>query len=378
MKNSKIFFVAAIVVVALLAAGAWLVTRKHGAQKDDLGASASFSDGPDTASGNSAEASSKVPAIIPKNLPVVTSFIGDLLVKGNPQNDGTLDPFVAGESLKLEAEALNAVEYRWTLNGEVLKEKDQEWTTHGERFYDVVKPGPHIFTVQVRSADKTLVSQEKSTALNILPLKILHLSKAIIHEDDEHFITGDTINLEVEMAASMKSDLDFYKYRYFVNDMPIKHPDDDEEWTSNDSLSYNIATPGNYTFKVEARRADQPKAEDSAELPETIVAADAVLLSFDSNPVSEKGAAVGAQVSFSAFPTSRFGKSECRIGVKPLNAVDFSWLKEEDGSLWGDANRTWLPLEPGTYLVRCEIREIGKESADDSREMVYKVVDGNF
>jgi hypothetical protein len=37
-----------------------------------------------------------------------------------------------------------------------------------------------------------------------------------------------------------------------------------------------------------------------------------------------------------------------------------------------------VPTEPGTYLVRVEIREIGKEAADDFRELYFTVTDGNF
>jgi hypothetical protein len=378
MKNSKSFFVTALLMVVGLALGVWYV-RNRSIQAGNGLASTHFSDPVEgDNSGTNPFDHAQLPTIVPNNLPVVTAFLGDLHVKGNPQSDGTLEPFVVGESLKLEVDALNAVEYRWTLNGEVLKEKDQEWSKRVDRFYDVVKPGPHVFTVQVRGANQALVSQEKKAELNILPLKIMRLTKAIVHDDDEHFITGETITLEVEMASSMRADLDFYQYRYFVNDMPVKHPDEDAEWSSNDTFTYTFATPGTYTFKVEARRSDEKKAEDSIELPETVVAADAVLLSFDSNPGNEKGVPVGAQVYFSAFPTSRYGKSECRIGVKAINALDFTWIAEETGATWGDPYRTWLPVEPGTYLVRCEIREIGKEAADDAREMVYTVVDGNF
>ena len=377
MKNSKSFVLAALLILVALSCGVWFVRHRTVSGSGGLGGHMGDPPVTDDAGNNSFD-HAQLPAIVPNNVPVVTAFVGDLQVKGNPQVDGTLEPFVVGESLKLQVEALNAVEYRWTLNGEVLKEKDQEWSTHGERFYDVTKTGPHIFTVQVRGANQALVSLEKRAELNILPLKIIRLTKAIVHDDDEHFITGETINLEVEMASNMKADLDFYQYRYFVNDVPIKHPDEDAEWSTNDSLTYTFSTPGAYSFRVEARRATEQKAEDSVELPETVVAADAVLLSFDSNPGNEKGVPVGAQVYFSAFPTSRYGKSECRIGVKAINALDFNWIAEETGATWGDPYRTWLPLEPGTYLVRCEIREIGKDVADDSREMVFTVVDGNF
>lgn len=382
MKQSKIHTAigAALLVLIAVAAG-WLWYLSQGTGDASLGASKSFNSPENPAHPvrlDQNNINNNGASIIPKNAPVVTGFIGDLLNQGNKQEDGTVEPFVVGESLRLEAEALNAVEYKWTVNGEVLKEKGQEWSVHPERFYDVEQPGRLTFTVQVRGADKDLLSQVKAAALTILPLKIIRLAKAIIHDDDEHFVTGETLSLEVEMAQNMKADLDFYQFRYFVNDAPIKHPDDGEEWTTNDTLTYTFTSPGSYIFKVEARRADHKEAEDHVELPETVVAADAVLLSFDSNPSNEKGAPVGSQIYLSGFPTSRYGKSECRIGAKRINLADFNWLTEDNGSQWGDPYRTWVPVEPGTYVVRCEIREIGKEVADDFREMVFTVVDGNF
>jgi hypothetical protein len=317
-------------------------------------------------------------AIVPKNAPVVLGFIGDLHNQGNPQDDGIIEPFVVGETLKLEVEALNAIEYRWLADGQVLKEKEQEWSPRPDRFFEVFKPGPVTFTVQVRGAESSLVSLPKTTTLTFPPLKIMKLAKSIIHDDDEHFLTGDTIFLEAQMASALGADPDYYRFRYFVNDSPIKHPDDDEEWSSNDVLPYVFATPGNYSFKVEARRTTEKQPEDTFELAETVVVADAVLASFDSRPDNEKGASIGTPVEFSSFPNSRAGKSECRFGIKKINVANYVWLTEENGAVWGDCSRTWVPTEPGTYLVRCEIRETGKEVADDFREMYFTVTDGNF
>lgn len=322
--------------------------------------------------------------IAPKNAPVVTGFVGDLLLKGNPEDEGkVIQPFVVGETLKLQAEAHNAVEYRWAVNGKPLTtEKEQEWGPQPERFYDVVKPGKYVFSVQVRGADKSLVSLEKTVELDILPLKIVRVEKNIVHDDDERFLTGDEINLDVSMAQSMGADPDFYQFRYYVNDELIKTPDDDPdtqgEWTHNSSLTFAFPTPGNYTFKVEARRSTEKEVEGRMELPETVIVADAVLLSLDSFPDNEKGAAVGTQVSLSSFPVSRYGKSECRFGVKRINAADYAWISESAGTLWGESSRTWVPTEPGTYLVRCDVREIGKEAPDDFREMYFTITDGNF
>lgn len=319
--------------------------------------------------------------IKPKNDPIVSGFLGDLLMRGNKQDDGTLEPFVVGESLKLEVEAHNAVEYRWEVNGVVLKEKDQEWTLRAERDYEVWKPGRYNFVVQVRGADKG-VSLPKSTELDILPLKIMTFEKNILHPDDERFLTGTEIVLDVSMAQSMGADPDFYEFRYFVNDELIKNPDNEPdentEWTHNSQLMYTFPTPGSYTFKVEARRTGEKMPEDRQELSETIICGDAVLLSFDSVPDNEKGANLGSQVWLSSFPVSREGKSECRFGVKKINVADYSWLPEDTGALWGDSGRTWVPTEAGTYLVRCEVRELGKETVDDFREMYFTIVDGNF
>ncbi len=374
MKQSSSFVWIALAAVCVLAGAAALWFWNSKPALENVGDSRAFGD-PPRADGRTQPGAA---AIVPKNTPVVTGFAGDLALKGNPRNGGEVEPFVVGDVLTLEAVALNAVEYRWTVNGEALKEKGQEWSSRPDRFFDLEAPGTFAFAVQVRGGDKEILSQKKDTTLTILPLKIIHFSKAITHDDDQHFVTGETINLQVDMAMTMKPDLDFYRFRYSVNDAPAKHPDDNEEWTTNDMLSYTFAAPGNYAFKVEARRATTREAEDRMELPETVVAADAVLLSFDSNPPKETGAGVGAQVYFSAFPTSRYGKSECRIGVKKINAADFTWLTDASGAVWSDPYRTWVPLEPGRYLVRCEIREVGKEAADDFREMVYTVIDGNF
>lgn len=321
--------------------------------------------------------------IRPKNAPVVIDFVGDLKNKGNLENDGTIEPFVVAESLKLEAEAHNAVEYRWKVNGEVLKEKDQEWTAQPFRYYDVTKPGKHVFSLQVRGGEKNnLVSLEKTATLDILPLKIMRVEKNIVHDDDERFVVGDDITLEVSMAQAMGADPDFYQFRYFVNDELIKHPDDDpdtvDEWTHSTTLVYTFPAPGSYTFRVEARRSSEKEPEGKLELPETVIAADAVLLSFDSSPDNEKGVALGAPVWLNSFPVSRYGKSECRFGFKKINVADYTWINDESGAVWGDSSRTWVPTEAGTYLVRCEVRELGKDSADDFREMYFTITDGNF
>jgi hypothetical protein len=178
------------------------------------------------------------------------------------------------------------------------------------------------------------------------------------------------------MAEPIAADLDFYKFRYSVNDVPQKHPEDEQEWTSETDFTYKFPTPGQYSFKVEVRRATEKAAEKVAVLAEIITVADAVLLSFDAYP--EKVAALGATVNLDVFPESLFGMSECRFGVKKMGAADFEWVLEEDGASWGAAERDWLPKEPGNYIVRAEVREAGKEEADDFREMLYTVMAGEF
>lgn len=99
-------------------------------------------------------------------------------------------------------------------------------------------------------------------------------------------------------------------------------------------------------------------------------------MSFDAYP--DKCAALGTTVGLDAFPQSVFGKSECRFGVKKVEAADFAWIAEQDGAIWGEADRDWLPTEPGNYILRVEIREPGKEQAEDSREILYTVTIGEF
>ncbi|HLX63574.1 MAG TPA: hypothetical protein VKX17_20055 [Planctomycetota bacterium] len=378
MRNSKWYVWAIAIAMPIAAALLALFWQKPESTNNPLGSTAFSQPANDVSNERANVTDLRQVNVVPKNMPVVTGFIGDLLTRGFRQSDGTVEPFVVGDSIKLEAEALNAVEYCWKLNGEVIKEKGQDWSTVPDRTIDLTKPGKYDFVLQVRGASPDQLSQPKPTGLTILPLKILKLSKWIIHDDDEHFLTGDTMYLQTDMVIPLAYDPDFYQFRYFVNDTPIKNADDGEEWTSSDTLDYVFRTPGTYSFKVEARRSTEKQAEEMMELPETVVAADAVLLSFDSFPGNDKGAAVGSQVDFNSFPYSRGGKSECRFGVKKINVANYAWLADPSGAIWGEANRTWVPTEAGTYLVRCEIREVGKEAADDFREMYFTVTDDNF
>jgi len=353
--------------VLLIASAVLMAFRARVPKKDDLGAK-SFAAGADIPS-------SPVPDIVPKNNPVVIGFVGDLAVRGTKRNDGSLIPFVIGDVLILDAETLNATEYRWTVNGEVLKEKGQEWSVRKDREYEVTAAGELRFSVEVRGADPNAVSQPKETRLKTEPLYIESFEKSIVHDEDR-CLTGDEFTVEVRMAEPIKADLDFYKFKYWVNDMPQKHPDDNEEWTSENDFTYKFPTPGQYSFKVEVRRATEKAAERVAVLAEIVTVADAVLLSFDAYP--DRVAALGATVNLDVFPESLYGKSECRFGVKKVEAADFAWVAGEDGATWGAAERDWLPTEPGNYIVRAEIREPGKEVADDFREILYTITAGEF
>jgi hypothetical protein len=314
--------------------------------------------------------------IVPRNWPVVVRFLGDLAEGGTKQNDGRLIPFVIADRLSLEAEATNAVEYRWTVNGEVLKdEKGLEWSRQKDRLYDVTTAGELTFSVQVRGADPAVTSHPKEVTLKTEPLFIESFEKALTQEDDRA-LTGEDYTVEVSMAEPLTADLDFYQFRYFVNDVPQKHPDDGKLWTTNSEFTYTFPKPGHYTFKVEVRRATEKQKEDERALAETVVVADAVLLSFDAYP--DKIATLGRTVDLDVFPESVFGKSECRFGVKKVEEADFHWLPDDDGTIWGTAERAWLPTEPGNYLVRAEVRDAGKQQADDAREILYTITIGEF
>jgi hypothetical protein len=351
----------------LLIAGAVVVDFTAKAPKKEALGTRNFDDGPQRAAVPS-------PDLVTKNYPIVIGFVGDLAERGTKRNDGSIVPFVIGEILTLDAEALNATEYRWTVNGEVLKEKDQEWSARKDREYEVVTAGELRFSVQVRGADASVVSQPKETTLKTEPLYIESFEKSIVHDEDR-CLTGDEFTVEVGLAMPIKADLDFYLCRYFVNDVPQKN-DEGQEWTSETDFTYKFPAPGQYSFKVEVRRATEKAAEKTAVLAETITVADAVLLSFDAYP--DKCAALGTTVGLDAFPQSVFGKSECRFGVKKVEAADFAWIAEQDGAIWGAADRDWLPTEPGNYILRVEIREPGKEQAEDSREILYTVTIGEF
>jgi len=358
------------IVSALLIAGAIVAALRTETPAGNLGTSR-FETG--AQAGRPGEA---WPDIVPKNNPVVVRFVGDLADGGTKRNDGSVVDFVIGDLLTLDAEALNAVEYRWTVNGEVLKEKDQEWSVRKDREYEVKTKAELRFAVQVRGADPGAVSQPKETVLTTKALVIESFEKHITQQDEDRCLTGEDVTVEVSMAEPMTADPDFYLFRYSVNDVPMKHPDDGKEWTTEHDFTYTFPAPGQYAFKVEVRRATEKLAEETRVLAETVTVADAVLLTFDATP--EKYAALGTTVQLDVFPESVFGKSECRFGWKKVEAAEFEWIPDDDGTFWGAAERSWLPREPGNYLLRAEVREPGKQQADDSRELIYTVTVGDF
>jgi hypothetical protein len=167
----------------LLVAGAVLMAfRAKVAKKDELGARR-FVTGPDAPR-------RIVPDLEENNNPVVIGFVGDLAVRGTKRNDGGLIPFVIGDVLTLDAEALNAIEYRWTVNGELLKEKGQEWSVRKDREYEVTTAGELRFSVEVRGSDSSAVSQPKETSLRTEPLFIESFEKSLIHDEDR-CLTGE-------------------------------------------------------------------------------------------------------------------------------------------------------------------------------------------
>lgn len=317
----------------------------------------------------------KVPDVVAKDAPVVIAFRGDLAAGGNKEPDGTVIPFVIGDLLTLAADATNAVEYRWTVNGVPLKEKDQEWSKRQDREFEVKKAGELRFALQVRGADPSQLSQPKEVLVKTVALHIESFSASLLEEDDR-CLTGEEYTLEVSMTEPLTADLEFYQFRFWVNDEIVKNPEDDEEWSTESDFTYTFPSPGQYSFKVEVRRATEKEAEGSATLAEVIVVADAIVLSFDAYP--DKHVPLGGKVDLDAFPDSIFGKPEARFGVKKITDADFKWLPEKDGAIWGEAHRDWMPTEPGNYILRCEVRETGNEKADDSRELLFTVTDTDF
>jgi hypothetical protein len=352
--------------LAMIVAAVMMALTRDVTPKTDLGAT-QF--GPDKRNG-------EVAAIVAKDSPVIVGFVGDLAVGGDKRTDGQVIPFVIGELLELNAEALNAVEYRWSCNGEVVKDDEgNEWSKKKTRLFPVNTAAEFKFALQVRGARADQLSQPKEAIVKTVSVFIEDFEAAINQEDDR-CLTGEDFTVQVTLAEPITADSDFYELRYLVNDVPVKHPDDGLEWTSERDFSYTFPTPGQYSFKVEVRRAGQKEPEANAVLAETIVVADAVVLSFDVTP--DKYAALGTTVNMSMFPESIFGKSECRFGFKKVAAADFEWVPEADGTVWGEASRNWLPTEPGNYLLRGEVREAGKKQTEDYREILYTVVEGDF
>ena len=314
-------------------------------------------------------------AIVPLNSPVVTAFTGDVADGGNKENDGTLIPFVIGDSIKLSAEATNAVEYCWKVNGKTILEKGQEWSVRKDRDYDIASAEELHISVQVRGADQRQVSLPKEATVKPVAVFIRSFD-AFLAENPDRALTGDEYTVQVDLAEPIGADFEFYKLRYSINDVPIKHPEDGLEWTTERDLTYTFPAPGRYTFKVEVRRATEKEPEESKVMAETITVGDAIVLSFDATP--EKSSPVGTAVDLGVFNMSLLGKSDCRFGVKKIIAAGFNWLPDENNLIWGSPDRTWLPTEPGNYLIRAEVREVGKEQADDFREIFYTVTEGDF
>lgn len=317
-----------------------------------------------------------VPDVVAQNAPVVEGFVGDLEDGGNKENDDNVIPFVIGDFLKLEANALNATEYRWTVDGKaVLTEDGQEWSVKKDREWEVKEAGEHTFAVQVRGTDPKIVSQPREKTLKTEKLIIKDFAPNMT-QDEERALTGTDYQVEVTMAEPLSTEVE-YRYRYSVNDEIVKNPEDGEEWSDQTDFTYTFPAPGKYSFKVEVRRSTEKDAEVSKVMAQTIEVGDAVLLSFDVDP--EKQAALGAKIDLSVFPQSLLGKSECRFGVRKVDtAKDFDWLSEDDGAIWGDDKREWQPVEPGLYMLRAEVREAGKEQADDYRELRYQISEGGF
>jgi hypothetical protein len=292
---------------------------------------------------------------------------------GTKENDDTI-PFVIGDAIKLDANALNAAEYRWCVDGKVIKENGQEWSVRKDRDWDVMEAGEHTFTVQVRGTDPNVVSQPREKALKFEKLFIKSFEPDMTEEDDRA-LTGTEYRVVVDMANPLSTEIE-YRYRYSVNDEVIKTEDGDE-WSDQDDFTYTFPAPGKYAFKVEVRRNTETQTEASKVMAQTIEVGDAVLLTFDVTP--EKEAALGAKVDMSVFPQSLLGKSECRFGVRKMDAArEYEWINEADGAIWGEDSREWQPAEPGLYMLRAEVREAGKDQADDFREVRFKINEGGF
>jgi hypothetical protein len=135
-----------------------------------------------------------------------------------------------------------------------------------------------------------------------------------------------------------------------------------------------MSKPGEYHFKVEARREGSESVEDSMNLAMPIRVGDAVIYDFDATP--EHGG-VGHKVVLDATVWNLEGPTQCRFGVLDVRHPNkgLLWLETEDGKEWGPSTRSWVPDVAGVYRIRAEVRDKEGTEADDFWELYYTVVE---
>lgn len=303
--------------------------------------------------------------------PLLLGFKGDLAKGCMEESEEGVTPFVVGSILGLDVEWRNATRFRWTCNGKVVPDKDgEEWGPRAERWFEVKKPGEMTFTVQARGENPRKLSGILKRTIKTESLHITSFSPSIYDEGEDRVLTGDDYTVEVE-TAEPDDDVE-YLYRYFINNRPIKHPEDGKEWTTEDSLTYAFPVPGKYTFKVEVRRKGAKVPEATATLS-PIVVADAIIENFDATP--ENTAPAGSEVLLDTFIMSLNGDVECRFGVMPLQeGTKYEWILTENGNEWGGESRMWRPTVPGNYRIRVELRDNNGDGPDDVREIPSFIV----
>lgn len=357
-----------LAAAAIVGTGVWLGLRKPG------------DSGPGGTSGLGSEAF-RQPAILTGGAesddgkPRLRGFTKDLLAGGQIDALGENMPFVVGDELELDADGRNVDEYRWSCNGKVVPDGGREWSAASLRPFPLDAPGTYRFTVEARDSKSGESAEPLEKSLYVPGLKLVSFAPEF-NEEADHVVTGTELGFQAHTVTPLR--LVEYRYRLLVNGTPVVQ--EGQEWTDSDWFGYTCAKPGRYRFKLQARRAAADQAESELEWPavlsKELLVADAVVEDFSHS--GSEHCAVNSAVALDATVESKDDEDvEVRFGFRGMQQDDpVEWIAGDDGKVWGSAQRRWVPLRAGNFHLRAEVRIKGREIADDFREILILISEG--